>query len=75
MFYIFKCELNESKPFYKLDTELQMVIRERNPKLQSDERSSVLSQRDDGKSIKENSDDVCFSVRCQSTCLFTIISW
>lgn len=44
-----QCELNESKPFHKLDDELKMLIRQRNPKLQTDRRLSILSQREDGK--------------------------
>jgi len=43
-----QCELNESKPFHKLDDEVQMLIRQRRPKLQSDRRLSVLSQREEG---------------------------
>ncbi|CAF1276792.1 unnamed protein product [Adineta ricciae] len=42
-----QCELNESKPFYKLDADIQTLIKERNPKLQRDRRLSVLSQRED----------------------------
>lgn len=52
-----QCELNESKPFHKLDDELKTLIRQRNPKLQTDRRLSILSQREDGKST---------SFRCRS---------
>ncbi|CAF3870877.1 unnamed protein product [Adineta steineri] len=41
------CEFTETKPFYKLDTDLQMLIKERNPKLQKERRLSVLSERED----------------------------
>ncbi|UJR08632.1 hypothetical protein I4U23_012891 [Adineta vaga] len=46
-FDLHHCELHESKPFYKLDADIQMLIKERNPKLQKDRRLSVLSQRED----------------------------
>ena len=41
---IFQCELNESKSFYKLDADIQMLIRERNPKLQTEGRTNVINQ-------------------------------
>jgi hypothetical protein len=44
--------LNESKPFYKLDDEVQMLIRQRRPKLQTEGRSSILSQHEEGKLTK-----------------------
>jgi hypothetical protein len=47
--------LNKSKPFYKLDNDIQMLIRERHPKLQTEVRSSTFSQQEDGKIKKDNS--------------------
>ncbi|CAF1431124.1 unnamed protein product [Adineta ricciae] len=42
-----QCELNESKPFYKLDDEIQVLIRQRRPKLQSEKRFSMMSEREE----------------------------
>ncbi|CAF3632096.1 unnamed protein product [Rotaria sordida] len=42
-----QCELNESKPFYKLDNDIQILIKERNPKLQTKEQLSIFYSRDD----------------------------
>ncbi|CAF3717461.1 unnamed protein product [Rotaria socialis] len=42
--WMLHCELNESKPFHKLDDEIQTFIRQRRPKLQTDTRMSILSQ-------------------------------
>lgn len=44
-----QCELNESKPFDKLEAEIQMLIRERNPKLQTEGRTSAFHPREDGE--------------------------
>ena len=46
-----QCELHETKPFYKLDDEVQTLIRQRHPKLQSEKRLSVLGQRDEGQPL------------------------
>lgn len=37
------------KPFSRLDADMQMLIRERNPKLQPRERFSLYNQNEDGK--------------------------
>ena len=46
---IFQCELNELRPFHALDDDLQLLIRQRNPKMQKERRLSVLSQGEDGE--------------------------
>lgn len=57
-----QCELNESKPFHKLDDEIKTLIRERNPKLQTERRLSVLSQREDGQGVYSSSVSLSFSL-------------
>jgi hypothetical protein len=47
--FVLQCELHESKTFSKVDDELELLIRQRNPKLQAERRSSILSQQEDGK--------------------------
>ncbi|CAF3677107.1 unnamed protein product [Rotaria sordida] len=46
-----QCELNESKPFYKLDDEIQTLIRQHRPKLQSDRQLSLLSQHEEANRL------------------------
>ncbi|UJR27175.1 hypothetical protein I4U23_008471 [Adineta vaga] len=46
-FDVRQCELNESKPFYKLDEEVQALIRQRRPKLQREKRFSMMSEREE----------------------------
>ncbi|CAF1172099.1 unnamed protein product [Rotaria magnacalcarata] len=42
-----QCELNESTPFCKLDNDIQILINERSPKLQTKGEITPLNQRDD----------------------------
>ena len=49
--FLLQCELHETKPFYKLDDEVQTLIRQRHPKLQSEKRLSLLGQRDEGQPL------------------------
>ncbi|CAF3402574.1 unnamed protein product [Rotaria sp. Silwood1] len=46
-----QCELNESKPFYKLDDEIQTLIRQHRPKLQTDRQLSLLSQHEEANRL------------------------
>ncbi|CAF4604738.1 unnamed protein product [Rotaria sp. Silwood1] len=46
-----QCELNESKPFYELDDEIQTLIRQRRPKLQTDRQLSLLSQHEEANRL------------------------
>ncbi|CAF1603901.1 unnamed protein product [Rotaria sp. Silwood1] len=42
-----QCVLNDSKPFYKLDNDIQILIKERNPKLQTKGQLNIFNLRDD----------------------------
>jgi hypothetical protein len=41
--------LNDARPFCQFDEDVQMLIRQRNPKLQIDRRLSFVGQQDDGQ--------------------------
>ncbi|CAF1529536.1 unnamed protein product, partial [Adineta steineri] len=50
-FDVRECKLNESKPFYKLDEEIQALIRQRRPKLQTENRFSMINERDEANKL------------------------
>ncbi|CAF3421185.1 unnamed protein product [Rotaria socialis] len=50
-FDLYQCKLIEAKPFYKLDDDIQTLIRQRQPKLQIERQLSIIGHYEEATTI------------------------